>query len=179
MNPTITAIIQAFRRRETLPEGAHPVEGFALESYLGLWYEVARLDHFFERGLSNVTAHYSLRADGLVKVLNRGYDERAGKWRRATGRARFAGPRDVGRLEVSFFGPFYGAYVILELDRENHRHAMVCGPDRSYLWLLSRTPTLDETVRAALLEKAARLGFDIGALVWVDHSHDGENRFRQ
>lgn len=151
-----------------LPEGVTPVPDFALEPYLGRWYEVARLDHRFERGLSRVTAEYSMRDDGGVKVLNRGYDDNAGDWEDAEGRAYFAQDADTGYLKVSFFGPFYGAYVII--DHDPATYSLVSGPDRSYLWLLSRTPELPAATQERLLDKARALGFDTDALIFVDQS---------
>jgi len=76
---------------------------------------------------------------------------------------------DRGYLKVSFFGPFYGSYVVFELDRENYQYALVCGPDRSYLWILARSPELDEGIKEALVAKAAAAGFDTGKLIFVDH----------
>lgn len=152
-----------------VPEGITPVGNFELERYLGTWYEIARLDHSFERGLTHVTADYSLRSDGSVRVLNRGYAPEEGIWKQAEGRARFAGELDRGFLKVSFFGPFYGSYVIFELDHEQYSYALVCGPDRSYLWLLARTPNIDGTLVQELIGRAAALGFDTDHLIHVPH----------
>jgi len=152
-----------------IPDGIEPVGDFELERYLGTWYEIARLDHSFERGLSRVTAEYSMRDDGGVRVMNRGFSAKDDKWKDAEGKAYFVREADIGYLRVSFFGPFYGSYVIFELDRENYQHALVCGPDRSYLWILARSPRLDEGVRDALVAKAAAAGFDTGKLIFVDH----------
>ncbi len=150
-----------------LPQGVVPIRPFALDRYLGRWYEIARLDHSFERGLSRVTAEYSLRPDGGVRVLNRGFSEKEGKWKEAEGRAYLAGRPDEGFLKVSFFGPFYGAYVVVALD-PGYRYALVCGPSRKYLWILARQPRLDEAVRAELTARASSLGFDADRLIWVD-----------
>ena len=123
-----------------IPENVKPVDNFKLEKYLGKWYEIARLDHSFERGLSRVTADYSLRPDGGVKVINRGYSAKDNKWKEAVGKAYFVKGPDQGFLKVSFFGPFYGSYVVFALDHENYQYALVSGPDKSYLWLLARSP---------------------------------------
>ncbi|MBK9795318.1 MAG: lipocalin family protein [Holophagaceae bacterium] len=147
-----------------LPEGITPVQGFELQRYLGQWHEVARLDHRFERGLTQVTALYSLRADGSVKVLNRGWDAARGTWKEAEGRAVFLGTPTEGRLKVSFFGPFYGAYTIIALDPD--RYSMVCGPDRSYFWILSREPRLDPQTLEQLLARARALGFATDKLIY-------------
>jgi apolipoprotein D and lipocalin family protein len=151
------------------PEGVEPVSGFELDRYLGTWYEIARLDHRFERGLSNVTATYSLRDDGGVKVINRGYDSAAKEWDEADGKAYFVGDKDIGQLKVSFFGPFYGGYNVIALDKDDYQYSMVAGPDRSYLWILSRTPELDDAILDTLLSKAGELGFPLGELIMVDH----------
>ena len=153
-----------------IPEGVSPVTGFDLNRYLGTWYEIARLDHSFERGLQQVTADYSMREDGGVRVINRGYDTKKQAWQQAEGKAYFIGDSDVGRLKVSFFGPFYGAYNIMELDRKNYQYAMISGPDRSYLWILARTPDPGQATVDRLVEQAAGLGFDSEQLIFVDHA---------
>ena len=151
-----------------IPDGIEPVDNFELEPYLGTWYEIARLDHSFERGLSNVTANYSLRDDGGVAVLNRGY--RAGKdeWDEAQGKAYFIGDPGIGRLKVSFFGPFYGAYNIFELG-DNYEYSLVAGPDRSYLWILAREARLPQAMLDELLSKAEAAGYDTSQLILVEH----------
>jgi len=152
-----------------IPDNVKPVDNFKLENYLGKWYEIARLDHSFERGLSRVTADYSLRDDGGVKVLNRGFSAKDGAWKEAEGRAYFVKDADQGYLKVSFFGPFYGSYIIFELDHENYQYSMVSGPDKSYLWILARNPTLGETIKNDLIDKAAALGFETNKLIFVSH----------
>lgn len=153
-----------------VPEGVSPVTGFDLNRYLGTWYEIARLDHSFERDLQQVTADYSVREDGGIRVVNRGYNTKKQAWEQAEGKAYFIGDSDVGRLKVSFFGPFYGAYNIMELDRENYQYAMISGPDRSYLWILARTPDPGQATVDRLVEQAASLGFDSEQLIFVDHA---------
>lgn len=153
-----------------VPEGVSPVTGFDLNRYLGTWYEIARLDHSFERDLQQVTADYSVREDGGIRVVNRGYNTEKQAWEQAEGKAYFIGDSDVGRLKVSFFGPFYGAYNIMELDRENYQYAMISGPDRSYLWILARTPDPGQATVDRLVEQAAGLGFDSEQLIFVDHA---------
>lgn len=152
-----------------IPEKVTPEENFQLERYLGTWYEIARLDHSFERGLSRVTAEYSLGEDGAVRVVNRGYAAAEDKWKEAVGRAYFVGPPDRGHLKVSFFGPFYGSYIVFALDHLNYRYALVCGPDTSYLWILARDPQLDRAILDSLLKVAADAGFDTGDLIFVAH----------
>lgn len=167
---TLTALF-ALSGCAGLPEGIEPVEDFELEPYLGTWYEIARLDHRFERGLTNVTANYSLREDGGVKVLNRGYQEKKGEWDEAEGKAYFVGEADTGQLKVSFFGPFYGAYNVFELG-ENYEYSMVAGPNRSYLWILARESTLPQSTLDELLSKAEAAGFDTSELIFVEHNRD-------
>jgi apolipoprotein D and lipocalin family protein len=153
-----------------VPTGLHPVDGFEADRYLGKWYEIARLDHSFERNLSNVTAEYSWREGGGINVVNRGFDQRKGKWREAKGVARFIGDKNLGSLKVSFFGPFWGGYHVIALDKQDYRYSMVAGPNRSYLWILSRDKTLDETVVSALVSEAERLGFEGKELIYVEHN---------
>jgi apolipoprotein D and lipocalin family protein len=151
------------------PENIEPVGNFSLQRYLGTWYEIARLDHRFERGLSQVTANYTLRDDGGVRVLNRGYSERKGKWKQAEGKAYFVEDANTGYLKVSFFGPFYGSYIVFVLDKEKYQHAVVSGPDKSYLWILARTSEIDETLKKRLIRKAAEKGFNTAKLIFVEH----------
>lgn len=151
-----------------IPEGVPVVTGFDAERYLGQWYEIARLDHRFERGLDNITATYTARDDGGVDVLNRGYDGARGEWREARGRARFVGSRDEARLEVSFFGPFYGGYNVVDLDPD-YQIALVAGPSRSYLWILARRPDPPREAVERLVRRAGELGFDTSALIYVTH----------
>ena len=151
-----------------VPEGIEPVDNFELEPYLGTWYEIARLDHRFERGLSNVTAKYTLREDGGVSVLNRGYRAKKDTWDEAEGKAYFVGEPSVGQLKVSFFGPFYGAYNVFELG-ENYEYSMVAGPNRSYLWILARKAQLSQSMLDELLSKAEAAGYDTSDLIFVEH----------
>lgn len=152
------------------PDGLEPVSDFDLDRYLGAWYEIVRLDHGFERGLTNVTAEYALREDGGVSVLNRGYDPSKRKWKEARGRAKLAGDPSIGSLKVSFFGPFYGGYHIIALDETEYRWAMVAGPNRSYLWILAREPSLEAAVLEDLVDTARGWGFETDRLVYVDQA---------
>jgi apolipoprotein D and lipocalin family protein len=151
------------------PANVEPVANFQLDRYLGRWYEVARLDHSFERGLSKVSAEYSLRDDGGVRVINRGYDAEKGEWKEAEGKAYFVQTPDTGYLKVSFFGPFYGSYVVFALDQENYQYTMISGPDTDYLWILARQPVLDDGIKTTLIEKAKSLGFATDQLIFVKH----------
>ena len=152
-----------------IPEGVTPVDSFRLERYLGTWYEIARLDHSFERGLTHVTADYSLRDDGGVRVINRGYSAVKDAWQEAEGKAYFVKASDQGFLKVSFWGFFYGSYIIFDLDHEHYQYSLVCGPDRSYLWILAREPKIEDTIRDMLMEKAASLGFETEKLLFINH----------
>ena len=151
-----------------VPDGIEPVTGFQVERYMGRWYEVARLDHSFERGMEQVTATYELRPDGTVAVLNRGYRTDKGEWGEASGKAKFLDKPDVAALKVSFFGPFYGGYNVVDLD-PGYQHALIAGPNRSYLWILSRTPTPPSAEVERLVAKAKGLGFDTSQLIYVKH----------
>jgi len=152
-----------------IPENVEPVKNFEIEKYLGQWYEIARLDHSFERGLSAVTANYSMRSDGGVRVLNRGYSAEKNAWEEAQGKAYFVDAADLGYLKVSFFGSFYGSYIVFELDHEGYQYSLVSGPDKSFLWLLARTPQIDEGLKTMLIEKASDLDFDTSQLIYVEH----------
>ena len=160
-----------------VPKGLRPVSEFEGTRYMGTWYEIARLDHSFERNLSNVSARYTPQENGEIAVLNRGYDEKAGEWKQIEGKALFIGDDTVGSLKVSFFGPFYGGYHVIELDRVDYSYAMVSGPSRSYLWILSRTTDLDEAVYMKLVNRAAALGFDTTELIRVKHDRTAEIQY--
>lgn len=150
------------------PAGTAPVSPFDLARYEGRWYEVARLDHSFERGMTDVSATYQRQADGSVRVVNRGFDPARNGWREAVGKALFTGDAQTASLKVSFFGPFYGGYHVAALDAD-YQWALVVGPDRSYCWILSRAPQLAPAVREQLLARAKALGIDTPALNWVTH----------
>lgn len=143
-----------------------PVKNFSLEKYFGTWYELVRMPVVFENGLSQVTATYSLGKNGNVIVLNRGIKEKNNKESIARGKAKFAAETTTGHLKVSFFGPFYADYIINELDTA-YTYAMITGNSTDYLWILSRTPTMDPIILRKLLEKAAGLGFDANRFVFT------------
>ncbi|MFM2485675.1 lipocalin family protein [Celerinatantimonas yamalensis] len=155
----------------SLPDGVSPVQNFSSQRYLGKWYEIARLDHHFEKGLTDVTATYSLRNDGGLEVINRGYSPEKERWKQAKGKAYFVKSTDTGYLKVSFFGPFYGTYAVIDLDK-NYQYSLVAGPDKSYLWILSRTPTLPQAIQQRLINKAKSLGFDTSKLVMVNQQRN-------
>jgi len=157
-----------------MPDDVEPVESFEAQRYLGRWYEIARLDHSFERGLESVSATYSLRDDGGVKVVNRGYDTEDGEWREAVGKAYFVEDAGIAHLKVSFFGPFYGSYVVFDLDKQNYETAFVSGYNHSYIWLLARSTSVNEAVREDFVRQADALGFATEDLVWVDQSRNAD-----
>ena len=165
----LSALTLLFGCATAPPEGVDPVRGFDPERYLGKWYEIARLDHRFERGLSDVTAVYSEREDGGINVLNGGYDAASGKWKSAEGKAYFLKDRQTASLKVSFFGPFYGGYHVIELDKRDYAYALVCGPSRSYLWILARTPSLPRETLDQLISAANSLNFPVNDLIFVTH----------
>ncbi len=133
----------------------------------------AVLDHSFERGLTGVTANYSLRDDGGIKVINRGCDAEKGEWSEAEGKAYFVREKDEGFLKVSFFGPFYGTYAVFGLDNDGYEYSFVAGPDTDYLWLLSREPEVADSVKSDFMQQASALGFATDDLIWVNHPADG------
>ncbi len=135
------------------------VENFELDKYLGTWYEIARLPNRFEKDLVGVTATYEMRDDGKVAVINQGYKNTLdGKLKKATGKARIPDPAKA-RLEVSFFWIFYSDYYILELDTMDYQYALVGSSSDNYLWILSRTPKLDEETYNRLVAEANERGY--------------------
>jgi apolipoprotein D and lipocalin family protein len=152
----------------TVPDGIEPVDNFELNRYLGKWYEIARLDHSFERGLEAVSAEYSLRDDGGIRVINSGRNTDTQANQEAEGRAYFVEQPNLGYLKVSFFGPFFGSYVIFELD-ENYQYAFIAGNTTNYLWLLARTPEVSQELINQFISRATQLGFDTTQLIFVDH----------
>lgn len=150
------------------PDGISPVKNFDLQKYKGKWYEIARLDHSFEEGMEQVTATYSLNDDGSVKVVNKGFITKEKKWDEAIGKAKFVDGSDIGHFKVSFFGPFYGAYVIYELDQPNYQYAFITSYNRDYLWFLSRTPTVSDELKQHFIASAKKRGFDVDKIIWVD-----------
>ena len=157
-----------------MPNYVEPVKDFKLDRYLGKWYEIARLDHSFERGLTQVTAEYSLKPDGGVKVINRGYSAAKQEWKEAEGKAYFVNGENEAYLKVSFFGPFYGSYVVFGLDQQNYQYAFISGPDTDYLWLLARTPTVSPEVIKQFVDMAKARGFDTDSLIYVEQQAEAK-----
>lgn len=149
------------------PEGVAPIQNFELNSYLGTWYEIGRLDHSFERALEQVRAEYNLLPSGQIQVLNQGYNPQKEKWQKALGKARSHGDPREGHLEVSFFGPFYSSYIIFEMGDLGSPYAMISGANKNYLWLLSRTPQVSEATWQRFMSQAQIKGFDTAEIIRV------------
>ena len=150
----------------SIPEKATPVNNFVLNSYLGTWYEIARTPNRFEKNLTEVTATYTRKSNGTIEVVNKGYDTKKEKWKSATGKAKFVENSDVGRLKVSFFGPFYASYNIIKLT-EDYQYALVVGNDTDYAWLLSRTQTIPNQIEEDFLREAEEIGIDLSSLIYA------------
>lgn len=153
----------------TLDPDVVPVSNFKADKYLGQWYEIARIENRFEKGLSQVTANYSYREDGAIKVVNRGYNDKKEKWEEATGKAYFVGDESTGHLKVSFFGPIYGPYVVFDLD-ENYQNSFVTNHNKKYLWFLSRNANVSTEMKEKFINKINMMGFETQNLVWVDQT---------
>jgi apolipoprotein D and lipocalin family protein len=170
MRRTIMGIVMLFNLAgcSNIPSGVEAVQKFDVNRYQGKWYEIARLDHSFERGLTDVYTIYTLRKDGGINVLNRGFDKAGGKWKQVRGRAYFTKGKTVGQLKVTFFWPFYGGYNIISLDHDNYSYSLVCGPTKSYLWILAREKTLSKSIIDKLVKTAANAGFNVEELIFVE-----------
>ena len=152
-----------------IPENIKPVNNFELAKYMGQWYEIARLDHRFERGLEQVSATYSIDDNGMVKVANRGWSIADKEWSDAVGKARFAADTDIGHLEVSFFAFFFGDYIIFELDQADYQYAWVTGGENT-LWFLSRTPTVSDNLKQNFINTITDYGYNADELIFVNQS---------
>lgn len=152
-----------------IPKGVTAVQNFKKDKYLGKWYEIARFDYRFEKDLDNVSAEYSLNKDGSIKVFNKGFNTQKQIWKSATGKAKFVGAENQARLKVSFFGPFYAGYNVADIDND-YQNALVYGNNTDYIWILSRTKTIDDVTKKRFLEKAQKDGYDTSKLIWVKHN---------
>ncbi len=155
-------------QRVSIPPEVLPVEDFDVERYQGHWYEIARIDYLFERGLTSCTADYSMNADGTVRVFNQGFDPEKGVWKSAKAVARFIGAPTEGALKVSFFRPFYSGYYVVHVD-DDYQCAVVVGDGCRYCWVLSRSPEMNDKLYAGLLSVAAANGVDISRMHRVPH----------
>ena len=168
--PFVLALFPALSSARNGQYDNTPITSFDLSRYLGTWYEIARFDHSFEKGMSGVTADYFLRDDGKVDVINSGWKD--GDYKVANGKARQPEPKkDPAHLEVSFFLFFYSDYNILMLD-ELYQVALVGSKSQDYLWILSRTPRISNVVKDAFVAEARRRGYDTSKLIWVDQSRN-------
>lgn len=156
--------------RVTIPKGAKAVKPFDTQKYLGKWYEIARMDFKFEKNLSNVTADYTEGDEGMILVRNLGYDKVKLKWKESIGKARSVRDPQEGKLKVSFFGPFYAGYNVIAID-PGYQYALVAGNNLNYLWILSRTPDIPDSVKDDYLHRARELGYQVENLVWTEHQH--------
>lgn len=154
---------------KTIAPGAVAVSPFNAKKYLGKWYEIARIDIRFERNMNNVTAEYSLNPDQSIKVVNKGFNYKKQEWKEAIGKAKFVNDPNTAMLKVSFFGPFYAGYNVIELDKD-YKYALVIGKNTKYLWLLSREKTMPKDIIEKYLETAKKLGCDVENLIWVEHN---------
>lgn len=152
-----------------IPKGATAVKNFNSEKYLGKWYEIARFDYRFEKDMDNVTAEYLLNPDGTIKVKNRGYNYVKKEWKESVGEARFVNDKSEARLKVSFFKPIWSGYNVIDID-ENYQYALVVGNSTKYIWILSRTKEIPNSIRERFLEKAKKLGYKTEELIWVNHN---------
>lgn len=146
------------------------VKELDVQRYLGTWYEIARFNHSFERGLVGVTAKYSLRDDGKIKVVNSGYkDSLNGKFSQAEGKAKIPDPiNNPAKLKVSFFLFFYGDYYVMELDKD-YQWAVIGSSSDKYLWILSRKPQIKQDLYNELRERLKKRGYDVSKLIEVRH----------
>lgn len=152
-----------------IPDNVTPVTNFELSRYLGKWFEVARVENRFEKGLIKTTAEYTLNGDGTVNVLNSGLAEATGRHKRASGTAVFVRGKGEGALKVSFFGPFYGGYNIVDLD-EDYQWAIIVGSSPKYFWVLSRTTEVSEELSARAIKVASEVGIVPYNIKWVQQN---------
>jgi apolipoprotein D and lipocalin family protein len=148
------------------------VSPFEVERYEGKWYEIARLPHSFENGLSNVTATYT-QEDGYIEVINRGYHDKKEKWKEARAKGKVKGDGNSGDLSVTFFWPFSAQYKVIALDQENYQWAVVTSHTSKYYWILSRTPEMDDDLYNDLVKQAEDWGFETEKLVVVPQEMAG------
>lgn len=161
-------VLALFAACSSIPKNTQPVSGFDAEKYLGVWYEIARLDHRFERNLNNVSAQYSLTKNGNIRVFNSGFDLKKEEWTSAEGEAKFREAKDIAALKVTFFKPFYSGYNVIAID-DDYQYALIAGANLKYLWILSRAKTIPDTVKNDYLNIAKEIGYDTSALIWVEH----------
>ena len=173
-NWLIALFVMSIFSCKSIPNGVEAVKKFDKNRYLGKWYEIARIDFKFERDLNNTTAEYSSLKNGKIRVVNRGYNYKKNEWKKAIGKAKFVHEADEAMLKVSFFGPFYAGYNVIRLD-DDYNYALIAGRNFNYLWILSRTPSIPNTIKEEYLNFASKVGFDTSRLNWVVHNNE-ENK---
>lgn len=165
----LSSLLPALAGCASLPDGAKPVKPFELSRYLGTWYEIARIDFRHERNLDNTKAEYSISYDGVINVLNSGYNTITGEYTQAEGKAKIVSDDGSAMMKVSFWGPFYSGYNVIAID-DDYRYALVAGNSHKYLWMLSREKSIPETIRNKYLQIARQAGYDTNKLLWVNHN---------
>ncbi len=174
-NPDQSTIFGIFHRA-ALPEGATPVSDFELDKYLGVWYELGRMNYYWEKeNLINVSAEYGLNDDGTVSVKNRGYDEEKEKWQEFIGKAKFRGDNTMAAFDVSFFGPIWAGYNVLSVD-DDYSYALVAGRNTDYMWILSRDLDIPAGVKLKYVAMLNEIGYDTEAINWVEHRVVGRGK---
>ncbi len=161
------AFLIACSTKKTMSKKVQVIQNFDSEKYLGTWYEVARFDFKHEKNLKNVTANYSKREDGKIKVMNKGFNYINNEWEEATGKAKFAASEQEAALKVSFFGPFYAEYNVVMMEPD-YKTALVFGENTDYIWMLSREKTIPESIKQKYLDFAEKNGYDIKRFVWTE-----------
>lgn len=157
-----------------IPSYAPLLDNFDIEKYSGKWYEIARFDFKHEKDLSNVTAQYNLNEDGSIQVINRGFNTKTQEWQEAVGKAKPNGKPGQSALKVSFFGPFFSGYNVVKITAD-YKNALVFGENRDYIWILARTPTINDTTKNRFLKVARDAGYDLDRLVWTQHDQNQKN----
>lgn len=151
-----------------VPENISVVKDFDVKAYEGKWFEIARFDFKHEKDLKNVTANYTLNGDGSIQVVNKGYNYVKNKWEESKGKAKFNGSDKEGALKVSFFGPFYGGYNVVDMEPA-YENVLIFGENTDYIWILSRNKSIPENVKDKFLKQAKDAGYDLNRLVWTEH----------
>jgi apolipoprotein D and lipocalin family protein len=171
---SLTLVLVALATVAQAREPLATVEKVDLDRYLGTWYEIGSNPAWFAKNCTGVTAEYSKRDDGMIQVVNRCYKNSLdGKLKEAKGRAKIVDDQTFAKLKVSFFGPFWGDYWIIDLDTD-YAWAVVGEPKRKYLWILSRTPALDKETLDGILLRLPAQGYDTDNLQWTPQADTGE-----
>lgn len=160
------AVTFAYNALKQVKSKVKVIEPFDIDRYLGKWYEIARLDFKWEKGLSQVTATYNKNNDGSITVNNQGFHDQKNKWKQSIGKAKPIDSSKKAALKVSFFGPFYSGYHVVKIDQD-YRYALIFGDNLDYMWILSREKTIPEAIKLAYLEYARKSGYAIENLVWT------------